>query len=452
MHLTIDIAAASNLSTVERTGSATKKRRTSDESTPPAIQKGTNSAEDNPFQRYRESSHSPRERHPLNSDCLTVLNDPENRIKGSVNDGSAQLKREQAAFFFEQARCTGPQDVQQWIDATLAENLANARSRKNQPESHSLTAQTSSSGLYSRAHENCVDIVSEGAQYKSKKDEDTQTNGSFEIEINGTRFPFSYFCICDGHGGRQTSAYIREHIHSVLLSKVQQLCNKEINKANIYFALHSTFDDLKQKVDEYLRSLAPEELGEKGQGATVNLMVQYDDFIWFANSGDCRVVAMGEGFNQAVQATEDASCTKRRFKEKVESRGGFIGPNNKVNGDVAVPCAIGRYLMRKSGHSQERKPSNVIDHTPTMTRLNLKEYPWIIQATDGLWNVVKTDEIPQLLLEESAKTPGQVAQILKDVAYARWGCMTNRFPGFKRTIDDITVQVTHFKQKRMENV
>ena len=64
---------------------------------------------------------------------------------------------------------------------------------RSQPESHSLNGQTSSSGLYSSAREICVDIVSEGAQYKSKKDEDTQTNGSFEIEIDGTRFPFFLF-------------------------------------------------------------------------------------------------------------------------------------------------------------------------------------------------------------------------------------------------------------------
>lgn len=160
---------------------------------------------------------------------------------------------------------------------------------------------------------------------------------------------------------------------------------------------------------------------------------------------------MSEHFNNVIQATEDASCSNPKFIEKVESRGGFIDSRKKrVNGDVAVPCAIGRYLMQAFAWSQERKPSKVVDHKPTMTRLCLEDYPRVIQASDGLWNVIKTDEVAQLILEKNLETPGDIAQILVEESHVRWESRVKRWPPDRRVIDDITVQVTHFTKARKD--
>ncbi|WP_419833357.1 PP2C family serine/threonine-protein phosphatase [Endozoicomonas atrinae] len=448
MPLTIDIAAASNLFTAERAGSATKKRRTSDENTPPAIQKGVSSAEANPFHFCRGNNHSPRGMHPLSSTSLAVLSNPENRMGDQTKDEHEKLKRAQTEFFVKRAGSSEPAVIEQWIESALAQNMTKNNERNVWIRGDSgLTQQTSSVNMGNFLYDPFIKVTSANAQYKSAKDEDTLFSGSIELVVGGKLTPFFYSIVCDGHGGQNVSRQIQSEFPAVLFDAIQRSCHGQVSTSSIYYALSLAFENIQQRVDENIKKIPQGKLN-KGMGSTVSLMLQTGQYAWFANLGDTRSIVMPNDKGIVLQATEDSRCSNPEHQQKIVQQGGFV-KNNKVNGVLSVTSAIGIYFFPPNRDAETLEISSLINPEPRITRVDIDRFPWVVQASDGLWDMVSNSEVRDLALQYG--TPDELARMLLNTAQSNWDAALSRFPpGKRRAVDDISVSVTQFSKARME--
>ncbi|KEI70306.1 PP2C family serine/threonine-protein phosphatase [Endozoicomonas elysicola] len=450
--LNLDISNAVLNQSSWKSESVAKKHRGSDENTPPPDL----FREASPFNTetqydlgYEVNHNTLKDGFRLIDSHPRVLENPENKISNIEQDELRKFEEGKAEFFIKRAGSTDQQRMERWVESVLAENLEYARDQKDNPIRRPDSQRQTNPVLEAGPHFLSDRAVSFGWQYKSKKGEDFCIAGRFEILVSGERAPFFFSCVCDGHGGQEVARLVQAEIPAVLSKAMTLSCKNGIDPASVYYALNLTFEHLQNQVDEHIKSM-PLAVVKKGKGTTVNLMVQEGKHTWFANAGDSRGCVLKRDFSGIIQATEDATCSKPRFVEKVTNMGGFIAPNKKVNEAVATPCAIGTYYIRKSEYTQERGFIKVIDHEPAITRVVTGKYPWVVQASDGLWNVVSTEDTQKLILKHQLNKPDYIAQMLLKEAHSRWDRDLKRVPEYKRRpIDDITVQVTIFSTPKV---
>jgi len=182
------------------------------------------------------------------------------------------------------------------------------------------------------------------------------------------------FCgIYDGHGGENAANYTRRHMH-VNIAR-DEYFGKDMKKA-INNGFLKTDRDFCRKATK---------VSDKS-GCTATVILISGDMLYAANVGDSSaIISLGPG-KQPITLTFDHKPSDESEMQRVKSSGGAVfywSGGWRVNGTMAVSRSIGDEPM-----------ANVLIAEPFMFERKLTgEEEFIVVATDGLWDVMKGEEV-----------------------------------------------------------
>lgn len=215
------------------------------------------------------------------------------------------------------------------------------------------------------------------------------------------------FIVSDGMGGAQAGELASRIVVEVLPRIIHERMNglKSPSPKSLGRSLRNAIMELSRR----LRDKSADQIGLKGMGATVVLMMVRDGRAYIANMGDSRAYLFRE--NRLKQLTEDHSIVG------ILLRNGDITPEEAKNHP-----ARGR-LSRYVGMESEVYPDILLLSVKTGDRLLL--------CSDGLTNMLSDDKIAYALKERS--DPQTACKALVDAANAAGGT------------DNITVIIVDWK-------
>lgn len=206
----------------------------------------------------------------------------------------------------------------------------------------------------------------------------------------------SLYGVLDGHGGIECVQYLLDELPSTLTARL-----RSSSQLSIPDALFQTF----QATDaEFVRQFH----GMTSSGSTANLVVVCGDCLYIANTGDTRAVlgrrrrrdgsTTGTGL-QAIDLSFDRKATDSEEIARITQRGGFV-INGRVAGSLAVSRAFGD-IQLKVGQG-----ALVVDPEVSSWSLS-QDDAFIVIATDGLWDVMKSQEVVEFI-ERECQQEGQL--------------------------------------------
>eukprot|EP00617_Octactis_speculum_P017839 CAMPEP_0185752492 /NCGR_PEP_ID=MMETSP1174-20130828/11285_1 /TAXON_ID=35687 /ORGANISM="Dictyocha speculum, Strain CCMP1381" /LENGTH=442 /DNA_ID=CAMNT_0028429967 /DNA_START=260 /DNA_END=1588 /DNA_ORIENTATION=- len=247
--------------------------------------------------------------------------------------------------------------------------------------------------------------------------------------------------VFDGHGdrGHLVSKFGREKMGKTWID----------NK----FRLRETFLSMQQQLNK-------SSVDVRSSGSTCVMVVLDNDCLKVANCGDSRAV-LGKVVNSSSQLativlTDDHKPDRPDERMRVEKAGGQVGCRQMLmnrGSSVRVPLGPARvwYTNRgeTTGLAMSRSLGDAIVHTfgvseePEVTQRTLdKTERFIIVATDGIWDVLHSSHVVQIVdkhFNEAARSnspwnPQDAAMVLCLTARRRW-------EGMSTMVDDITAVV-----------
>ncbi len=232
----------------------------------------------------------------------------------------------------------------------------------------------------------------------------------FEVKIAGKNYPVALFGIFDPHIGPEASNYLHlnfEKVLGLLLPKI-----KDPSEAEIYNAIAGTILQLNRDFATNFKSEADPSgngvIADHGSTATVGIIML--NTLWMAQLGDSRGVLENGG--NPIQVTLDAMPFLPRFKEKVESLGGFVTEKGLVQGrsderQLGMATAFGHYYLRGAVNS---KPGII---KFDLNRLERGSH--LVIGTCGIFEMVSTSGVAAWLSSRREKTALDLAH---DVVYS----------------------------------
>lgn len=195
------------------------------------------------------------------------------------------------------------------------------------------------------------------------------------------------FGVFDGHGGQECSEFVANHFPGALF---RAWVNEDATPES---AMVHAFEDVDTA---FLKDTQVTE--ESGCTALAALFV--DATLFVANAGDCRCV-LSRTDGTVVNLSRDHVATDPSEKARVEARGGFVSMSGRVQGRLMVSRAIG-----------DRPVKRYVSSTPdvTTTTISVKD-DFIILASDGLWDVISSQEAASLV-RSTVRVPDLAAKRL----------------------------------------
>ena len=207
-------------------------------------------------------------------------------------------------------------------------------------------------------------------------------------------------CIYDGHGGNKCSTYLKKHFYKKFLKNLQ------LHKKNKSRALFNTFVELDK---DFLNSV----VGRDGSTANIFYCDKKSNTCYVGNTGDSRAILYKKN-GECKQITEDHKPDDTHEKIRIESKGGFV-VNNRTNGNLAMSRSLG-----------DRNLKNVITAEPDIFEFSLRNVRYVIQASDGLWDVMGNAEVCNFVNRRLGKMDlNQISEELVNHAIHKKGSMDN---------------------------
>jgi adenylate cyclase len=210
---------------------------------------------------------------------------------------------------------------------------------------------------------------------------------SHVIEINFAPNK-SLFAIFDGHGGALGAKKAAE----VLLDIVTSVSN-ELSMEN---AILEIFKELETKVCEASF--------KNVEGATATVVMIHEDTIYSANLGDSRSILVSK--NKVEQLSYEHKGYDRQEHDRIRETGGFITDNDRVQGIIGVPRALGDKGLKKYLSSDPYLSSRKITEDDL----------YCVIACDGVWDVLSNEAVAELL--DPTLSCSQNARKIRDCAFA----------------------------------
>jgi serine/threonine protein phosphatase PrpC len=197
-----------------------------------------------------------------------------------------------------------------------------------------------------------------------------------------TKAPINFFGLYDGHGGKYVSKYLSENCQTFFMDpRVKYPLNTKY--------IHSVYNYINNSLKNKHKAQS------LNCGSTCLLLQQYkaknNMYLSILNSGDCRAVLCRN--NMPLVLTKDHKPSWPEEKRRIEQLGGNIYQDNAGDWrikDLSVSRAFGDF-----------------DTEPFITCLpdiyNYKIHPedkFIILACDGLWDVMKNEDVVNFILNE----------------------------------------------------
>jgi len=223
---------------------------------------------------------------------------------------------------------------------------------------------------------------------------------TYQAAINlGGKPKHAFYGVYDGHGGHRASDFSAEHLHKLFLKNDYE---------------HQTNDgilDAFKELDTMWLTVAT--TNNYDDGCTAICAIIIGQILYVANVGDSRAVLACSG--KAFEMSEDHKPGREDEKKRIENLGGRIIYYGtwRVEGVLAVTRAIG-----------DRRLKKYVSAVPEIKQRKLQVGDdFLILATDGVWDVLSSQEAVEVILECGDDTR-EMARRLTETAYKR-GSMDN---------------------------
>jgi len=250
-----------------------------------------------------------------------------------------------------------------------------------------------------------------------------------------SEYTWSYFAVFDGHGGQQTSSFLKDHLANTIAN--HQSFPDDIEKA--------IFEGLLATDKQFLE--ANPSCHDDGSTALISVVRSSSrgpEKLWVANSGDSRgVIGIYDSTRVVSRAlSNDHKPSRLDERERIESAGGivqqaqlwgnFLGPmrvyTSSHQGGLAVSRGAGDGLL---------KSHDLVIVNPEIDSHDIdKNALFYILATDGLWDECSNDEVVQFVLKhwKNGVSASDVSQKLVEKSIK------------KGTLDNVTVIVVYLAE------
>jgi serine/threonine protein phosphatase PrpC len=225
-------------------------------------------------------------------------------------------------------------------------------------------------------------LTVQAAEFQGQREYQEDRHCMIEDLIDG----WAMFAVFDGHGNDYVSHFLKFHFKDILRECILQ------RPTEIEGAVFDAFKKINVHLDR-----------EKAMnsGSTVCAVLAKGDQAIFINTGDSRVV-MSDGDGAIVFESLDHKPNRPDEIERIHESGGFVFPIMgvyRVNGQYAVSRAVGDFAQFP-----------YIVNTPEVGRKKIPESAYIILATDGIWDVTKSEEAATLVANHNATAGALIAR------------------------------------------
>jgi len=211
----------------------------------------------------------------------------------------------------------------------------------------------------------------------------------------------AFFAIYDGHGGDKASTYCAKHLHTNVVNHSAYGSNKT----------QALIEGFKETDKGFLKKL--EDSGSTANAVLLDLNLKK---LYCANTGDSRSVLSSK--KKVVPLSEDHKPGNPIEKKRIEAAGHTVEKEqvlvrgkriqiDRVDGEVAVSRAIGDEEFKD--YAKAPAENHAITCVPDVKEreINVKD-EFIVLACDGLWDVMKNQEVVDYvykLLYKDTKDP-----------------------------------------------
>ncbi|EGG25224.1 protein phosphatase 2C [Cavenderia fasciculata] len=229
--------------------------------------------------------------------------------------------------------------------------------------------------------------------------------------------------VFDGHNGKLAADFTKTHLpYEIYKSRAaDKSLPASMIASGIVKDIETTMESAYTQVDQSFLQLADRD--DKKAGSTVATVIAMKDKLVVSNVGDTEVV-LSSGSKASALSTMHLP-TNEMERERVEKAGGVIIQCGtlRVNGVLAVTRAMG-----------DRNLKDVITCLPDTKIHHLTPADqFLVIATDGLWDVMKHQEVVDYIIQQNQEKQPQIADRLVEEALRR------------NSKDNITVIIVYFK-------
>jgi len=245
-----------------------------------------------------------------------------------------------------------------------------------------------------------VHIASEFGKRKENEDEHLVI-----LNIDGKYpklAPVNLFCVFDGHGGSEVSAYLKQNYYKYIM----HIGNKYPLEGKIISTIYNKLQDDLSKT-----------LGKNAinTGSTACSVIQYRDkgntYIQAINLGDSRLVVNTNNIGFAL--TKDHKPEKIDEKKRIERLGGKIKREARD-----VDWRIKTLSVSRAFGDMMAKP--YVDHIPEyIIKKITKDDKFLVLACDGLWDVMCSQEVVDYVLSKMKYSSKGELVLKQDINIAR---------------------------------
>jgi len=196
---------------------------------------------------------------------------------------------------------------------------------------------------------------------------------------------WSFYAVYDGHGGEAAAKYAQVNL---LVNIVKSTCFPNNVIGSLLDGFQKTNDEFNQRFPSFRC------------GTTAVIALFRDDTVFLANVGDSRALlgkVDGEGKKIAVDLGQIHTTADQKENARVIEKGGVIlqwGGGLRVNGELVVTRSIG---------DPQIGPCMISE--PEIVKIDIeKEHKFLVLASDGLFDVMKSQEIVDFIFAKKAET------------------------------------------------
>lgn len=235
------------------------------------------------------------------------------------------------------------------------------------------------------------------------------------IRVEGKESGIGLYAIFDGHSGKYSANFAKEYFTKAIGDEINLYAHAKAGSCkymeepdhNLNFKRMLT--DFIEEAESRLKKASIQH--EHDSGATCLLVIAEKEKLTVANLGDSRGV-MCDSNGAAIDLSIDHKPDHPKEKERIEKAGGKIQHWGvwRVRG-LAMSRALGDYGLKLD--------DNIIITEPDLFTFDLNEHQpkFMILASDGLWDVMSSQEAVNFIKKRYSKEKDFGANALMNEAY-----------------------------------
>lgn len=207
---------------------------------------------------------------------------------------------------------------------------------------------------------------------------------------------YSFYCVLDGHGGSEVAKFTKNNYIKVLRSKLELY--KDSQKMQII--IESSIVSLEAQI----KDLGGVDCGSTMCGILIDKLLKK---IYYINIGDSQAMAIR--FDSKDNLYADFKCSLHKVSNlneeaRIKKSGGSI-INGRLAGNLLISRSLGDFDLREYG----------LISTPETKESELFKNKMLIIASDGIWDVIKREDVVKLLRANAKRGIDDLAKfIVKD--------------------------------------